>query len=95
MIISDALTPNVCPLRFCGSGYGRPDMMLEPHLASYQRWSHKLRVARKGAHLTADSRDVSLTLLYIIATAVGTTDFVASVLFGSQYLGKVPVTMFA
>ena len=75
-------------------------MMLVPHDARatssvYQRWSHKLRVARKGAHLTADSRDVSLTLLYIIATAVGTIDFVTSSLFGSQYLGKLPVTMFA
>jgi len=46
MIISDALTPNVCRLWLCDSGYGRPDMMLEPHLASYQRRSHKLRVAR-------------------------------------------------
>jgi len=34
-------------------------------------------------------------LLYIIATAVGTIDFVTFSLFGSQYLGKLPVTMFA
>ena len=37
--------------------------------------------------------EISLTLLYIIATAVGTIDFATSSLFGSQYLGKIPVTM--
>ncbi len=50
------------------------------------------RIAHKSFGVISTDR---LTLLYIIATAVGTTDFVTSSFFGSQYLGKLPVTMFA